>query len=105
MGFLGLPNVWRDEDSDYWKDTFEEGETMRQDLDKTNFKKEVWERNGYWYARIASDYEDEGTLESGGHWYKRAQTQKLRVFKTEEEANTWADRSTSAQKLAITTGR
>ena len=80
-------------------------EPVRQDLDKTNFKKEVWEHKGYWYAKISSDYEDEGNLESGGYWYKRAQTQKLRAFKTEDEANTWADRITSAQKLAITTGR
>ena len=78
---------------------------MKEDLDKTNFKKEVWQRGDFWYAKISSDYEDEGSLTDGGYWYKRSQSQKMRAFESEEKANTWADRAISTQQLAITSGR
>lgn len=100
MGFLGLPNVWRDEDSGYWKE-----EIMKEELDKTNFRKEVWEHSGFWFARVSSDYEDEGSLTDGGYFYKRSQSTKMRAFDSEEDANTWADRAISTKQIAISTGR
>lgn len=77
---------------------------MKQDLDNTNLKKEVWERDGLWYAKVSSDYEEEGNLADGGYFYKRSQTQKMRSFDSELKANRWADDSMSAKRLALTSG-
>lgn len=75
---------------------------MGNELDKTKFKTEVWENSGVWWAKVSADYEDEGTLEEGGTYYKRAQTQKVRTFGEDERAaREWAEAVEANSRKAV----